>query len=318
MEKQRIVVAIGGNALQSDTHDASAQSQLAFARETARPIGDLIAEGHEIIIVHGNGPQVGQILSVFEKTSDMPVMPLPESVAMSQGYIGYHLQQAIGDEARRRGFNKNVVTVLTQVKIDRNDETLGHPTKPIGSFYSREDAEELARQNGFVMIEDAGRGWRRVVDSPKPVEIVESDAIRSLIEEGHVVIASGGGGVPVNIQDNGQLHGVAAVIDKDWAAERLAELLNADYLIILTGVDRVAINYRKSNQRELGVVTSSEAKQYVREGQFEPGSMLPKVSAAIRFVESKPGRRALITSIDKAKEAMLGTTGTTFVTTIAP
>lgn len=308
----RIVVALGGNALQADPKNISAEGQLESARLTAKAIVRLIKEGHQVIVSHGNGPQVGQIISTYEtaaKINGSPVMPLPECGGMSQGYIGYHLQQAIGDEMRRNRLNKYVATVITQVVVDRDDPAFSNPTKPIGSFFTKEEAEKLAKENGYIMKEDAGRGYRRVVPSPMPQKIVEDDIIRTLSKAGHVVISCGGGGVPV-IEEDGGLKGVAAVIDKDLASEKLAELIDADILLILTAVEKVSVNYKKPDQRDLDQMSVEEAEIYIEEGQFAPGSMLPKVQAAVMFAKSRSYRKAIITSLEKAEDAMEGKTGT--------
>lgn len=313
MKKDRVVIALGGNALQADPKDTTAESQLITAKATAKPLVDLIEEGHELIIAHGNGPQVGQIVATYEAAAGVPTMPFPECGAMSQGYIGYHLQQAIREEMLRRGIHKSVAAVITQVIVDKNDPGFKNPTKPVGSFFSAEEAKKLQEEKGYIMKEDAGRGWRRVVASPEPVDVVEAPMIKTLVDAGHVVITVGGGGVPVIDKGNGVLEGVPAVIDKDFASEKIAEILDADYLIILTAVEKVAIHFNKPNQKELDRMTIAEAKQYIEEGHFAPGSMLPKVKAAMKFVESKPGRKALITSLEKAKEGIEGKTGTVIV-----
>ncbi|SES94754.1 carbamate kinase [Natronincola peptidivorans] len=314
LQKNRIVVALGGNALQADPKDTRAESQLITAKETAKPIVDLIAEGHEVIIAHGNGPQVGQLIATYEAAAqsneNIPVMPFPECGAMSQGYIGYHLQQAIREEMFNRGLEKNIATIVTQVVVDKKDEGFQNPTKPVGSFFSEEEAKVLIKEKGYTMKEDAGRGWRRVVASPEPVDVVEAPIVKTLVEAGHVVITVGGGGVPVIDEGKGILKGVPAVIDKDFASEKIAEMLEADYLIILTAVEKVAIHFNTPQQQELSEITVTEAKQYIEEGHFAPGSMLPKVKAAMKFVESKAGRRSLITSLEKAKEGIEGKTGT--------
>lgn len=310
MKKDRVVIALGGNALQADPKDTTAQAQLITAKETAKPLVDLIEDGHELIIAHGNGPQVGQIVATYEAAAGVPTMPFPECGAMSQGYIGYHLQQAIREEMLRRGVQKNVAAVVTQVVVDKEDPGFKNPTKPVGSFFSAEEAQFLQKEKGYVMKEDAGRGWRRVVASPEPVDVVEAPIVKTLVDAGHVVITVGGGGVPVIDKGNGVLEGVAAVIDKDFASEKIAEILDADYLIILTAVEKVSINFNKPNQKDLDRMTIAEAQQYIEEGHFAPGSMLPKVKAAMKFVASKPGRKALITSLEKAKEGIEGKTGT--------
>ncbi|SNS79105.1 carbamate kinase [Anaerovirgula multivorans] len=313
-QKTRIVLALGGNALQADSKDTRAESQLVTAKETAKPIVDLIQEGHEVIIAHGNGPQVGQMIATYETAAqanaNIPVMPFPECGAMSQGYIGYHLQQAIRQEMIARGMEKNVATIVTQVVVDKSDPGFRNPTKPVGSFFTEEDAKKLMAEKGYTMKEDAGRGWRRVVASPEPIDVVEAPIVKTLVEAGHVVITVGGGGVPVINTGKGVLEGVPAVIDKDFASEKIAEMLDADYLIILTAVEKVAIHFNSPQQKELDTMTVKEAQQYIGEGHFAPGSMLPKVKAALKFVESKDGRRALITSLEKAKEGIAGKTGT--------
>lgn len=296
----RILIALGGNALGN-----SPQDQLKIAKESAKPIVDLIEKGHEIIIAHGNGPQVGMINSMMEEVN----MPFPESVAMSQGYIGYHLQNGILEELNRRKLDKPVVTLISQVVVDENDEAFKNSTKPIGKFYSKEEAEKLEREKGYKMVEDSGRGYRRVVASPKPIDIVEKEAVKALIEKGHIVITVGGGGIPV-IKKGLGYEGVDGVIDKDLASEKLAELIDADYLFILTAVDRVAINFGKENQRDLEKMSVDEVYKYIEEKQFAPGSMLPKVLAAVEFVKSKEGRRAIIGSLDKAEDALNGASGT--------
>ncbi len=313
----RIVIALGGNALQANPKDISAEAQLVTAHETSKAIVDLIEEGHEVIVAHGNGPQVGQIVSTYEASASLneknPVMPFPECGAMSQGYIGYHLQQAIREEMKKRGLNKEIATVITQVVVDEKDEGFKNPTKPVGSFFTEEQAKKLMQEKGYVMKEDANRGWRRVVPSPLPVAVVEEKIINTLVDAGHVVITVGGGGIPVIDRGNGKLQGVAAVIDKDFASEKIAEILNADKLIILTAVEKVSINYGKENQQDLSKMTISEAEKYIEEGHFASGSMLPKVKAAMMFVNSKEGRESIITSLEKAREAIEGSNGTRII-----
>ncbi len=306
---QRIVVALGGNALGKNLTE-----QFQAVRVTSAAIADLIAGGNQVIIAHGNGPQVGMIQSAMaELTRSDPQKyipcPLSVCVAMSQGYIGYDLQNALQEALAARGICKAVSTVLTQVEVDPQDPAFQHPTKPIGSFMSREEAQRLAAEHGYDVMEDAGRGYRRVVASPQPKAIVELGSIRALAEAGHVVVACGGGGIPV-FREGNRLKGAAAVIDKDFAAELLAESLDADLLIILTAVEQVAVNYRKENERWLSALTPEEAEQYIAQGQFAPGSMLPKVQAAVRFARSAPGRTALITELQKAKDGIAGKTGT--------
>ena len=305
---KRIVIALGGNALGN-----TAAQQLELVSLTAKPIVDLIAAGNEVIIAHGNGPQVGMInlglSTAAEAGAIKSDMPFPECGAMSQGYIGYHLQNAIGNELTARGLRKDVATVVTQVLVDENDPAFQHPTKPIGSFYDKVAADRIMAQRGCTMVEDAGRGWRQVVPSPKPVDVIEKNTVRALVDSGTVVITVGGGGIPV-VRRSGRLVGTPAVIDKDFASAKLAELLNADMLIILTAVEKVAINFGKPDQKNLDELTPEEARKYMAEGQFAPGSMLPKVEAAVKFAESKPGRTALITLLEKAKDGIEGKTGT--------
>lgn len=313
----RIVVALGGNALQANPKDVSAEAQLETCHMTAKAIVDLIEDGNEVIIAHGNGPQVGQIVATYEASNSIdpskPVMPFPECGAMSQGYIGYHLQQAIRQEMRGRGLNKSIAAIVTQVVVDKDDPGFKNPTKPVGSFFTEEQAAKLKAEKGYVMKEDAGRGWRRVVASPMPVAVVEEPVIRTLVDAGHVVITVGGGGVPVIQKEDGSLEGVPAVIDKDLASEKIAELLDADELVILTAVEQIAINFNKPDQKNLANMTCQEAYAYMEEGHFAPGSMLPKVKAAVMFAESRKGRKAIVTSLEKAKEAIKGKTGTTIV-----
>ena len=311
----RIVVALGGNALQANPNDKSAESQLKTCIETSRPIVDLIEDGHEVIIAHGNGPQIGQIVGAYETAASVngknTIMPFSECGAMSQGYIGYQLQQAIREEIKKRGINKEVATVITQVVVDENDPAFKNPTKPVGSFFTEEQAKKLMSEKGYIMKEDANRGWRRVVPSPLPKTVVEEPIIKTLVNAGHVVITVGGGGIPVVEKENDKLEGVPAVIDKDFASEKIAELLDADTLIILTAVEQVSINFGKPNQKNISKMTVDDVNRYIEEGHFAPGSMLPKVKAAVKFVETKPDRKAVITSLQKAKEAIKGLAGTT-------
>ena len=305
---KRIVIALGGNALGSTPYE-----QLSLVTETAKPIVDLIAQGNEVVIAHGNGPQVGMInlglATAAEAKAIKSDMPFPECGAMSQGYIGYHLQNAIGNELAARGMAKDVATVVTQVLVEESDPAFQHPTKPVGAFYDRETADRIAAEKGYTMVEDAGRGYRQVVPSPKPVDVIEKNTVKALVGSGTVVITVGGGGIPV-VRREGRLVGVPAVIDKDFASAKLAELLDADLLVILTAVEKVAINFGKPDQRGLDALTPAEAREYIAQGQFAPGSMLPKVEAAVRFAESKPGRAALITLLEKAKDGIEGRTGT--------
>lgn len=305
---KRIVIALGGNALGS-----TAAEQLALVSKTAKAIVDLIAEGNEVVIAHGNGPQVGMInlgLSTAAEAGAIKAdMPFPECGAMSEGYIGYHLQQAIGNELTARGIRKPVATIVTQTVVSQDDPAFQNPTKPVGAFYDKETADRIAAEKGYTMVEDAGRGYRQVVPSPKPFDIVEAESIKALFNAGHVVIAVGGGGIPVVCKD-GKLCGTPAVIDKDFGSELLAELLDADVLVILTAVEQVAINFNKPDQKGLDDLTPAQAKVYMDENQFAKGSMLPKVQAAVKFAESKAGRTALITLLEKAKDGIEGKTGT--------
>ena len=307
----RIVIALGGNAL-----GKTPKEQILKAKNTAKAVVPLILAGNETIICHGNGPQVGMIKLAFEKgaaAGDTPSMPMAECTAMSQGYIGYHLQQAIDAELVAQGDDTTpVITMLTQVVVDEHDPAFENPTKPIGDFYDEATARRIMAETGDVYKEDAGRGWRRVVASPMPVSIYEHVSLNLLLSGGQVVIAGGGGGIPV-VKTRDGYKGIAAVVDKDFTAEKLAEMVDADILFILTAVDRVAINFGKPNQRELETISPAQAKQYAGEGHFAPGSMLPKVQAAIRFAESKPGRRALIGALEKAQPALEGKSGTAVV-----
>lgn len=309
---KKIVIALGGNALQEAGKPATAEAQLEVVEKTSEYIADIIGEGYKVIIAHGNGPQVGRIVLQNEYATPVsPAMPFDVCGAMSQGYIGYHIQQGLTKVLRSCGNKSEVATVVTQVLVDRNDPKFKNPSKPIGPFYTEEEAKKIADEKGYVMKEDAGRGWRRVVASPMPVEIEELSAVKCLVDNGFVVVTVGGGGIPVIRNDKGELEGTAAVIDKDLASEKLAEDLDADALVILTAVEKVSINYKKSDQKDLDKLTVSEARKYMAEGQFAPGSMLPKVEAAVKFVESKPGRITIITSLDKAVEALEGKAGTT-------
>ncbi|MDO4552578.1 MAG: carbamate kinase [Bacillota bacterium] len=309
-KSQRIVIALGGNALQSGGGRITAEDQLAVVRQTCRHIAEITCMGHEIAIVHGNGPQVGRILLATETAKDItPPMPFDVCGAMSQGYIGYHIQQSLKYALNLKNKNVPVVTVATQMVVEEADPAFQNPTKPIGPFYTEEEARALEAEKGYVMREDAGRGWRRVVASPLPRKIVEIDAVKRLWDS-TIVITCGGGGIPVLERPDGTLEGVAAVIDKDFAAELLAEQVEADILMILTEVEKVAINFNKPDQKDLSVLNLSDAARYAAEGHFAPGSMLPKVEAAMKFVRSNPTKRAIITSLDKSLEALEGTAGT--------
>lgn len=306
----KIVIALGGNALQSKNSAPTAEGQLEVVKNTCERIADICSQGYEVAIVHGNGPQVGRILLASETAKDVtPAMPFDVCGAMSQGYIGYHIQQALRYALNVRNINYPVLTVATQMIVDEKDPGFTNPTKPIGPFYTEEEAKALQEEKGYTMKEDAGRGWRRVVASPIPKKIVEIEAIKNLWDSS-IVISCGGGGIPVVEKMNGTLEGVAAVIDKDFAAELLAEQVDADTLMILTEVEKVAINWGKPDQKNLDHMSLAEAAQYVEEGQFAPGSMLPKVEAAMKFARTYPNKKAIITSLDKAIDALEGKTGT--------
>lgn len=301
-----IVIALGGNAL-----GKSPKEQLELVKETAKSIVDLVEEGNNVVVSHGNGPQVGMINLAMEeshKNINSPEMPFAECGAMSQGYIGYHLQQSIQKELAKRNINKNCATIITQVEVDKNDRAFENPTKPIGSFYTEEEAKAISEEKGYVMKEDAGRGYRRVVASPKPIKIVEIMTIHDLIEKGNIVIACGGGGIPV-VKGKDGYEGVDAVIDKDRTSARLALELNADVLLILTAVDQVYINYKQENEQGLSSLTIEEAMDLIKNKEVAEGSMLPKVEACCEFAKDSNGY-ALITSLEKAKAALAGQTGT--------
>jgi carbamate kinase len=316
MEKKnsKVVIALGGNALMEAGSSPAAEAQLEVVKKTCERLADMSCNGYEMAIVHGNGPQVGRIVLSQEVASresgDLPAMPFDVCGAMSQGYIGYQIQQCLRDALRNRNKNVPVVTILTQVIVDAKDPAFGNPTKPIGPHYSEEEARNIMSEKGYRMKEDSGRGWRRVVPSPVPRRIAEIDSIKRLWDS-TIVITAGGGGIPVIENMDGSLTGVAAVIDKDLAAERLAEDMETDYLLILTEVDKVSINYKKKDQKDLSRLTVHEAIKYMEEGHFAPGSMLPKVMAAIKFARRFPGKKAIITSLGKAVEALEGSEGTT-------
>ncbi|MGL6104939.1 carbamate kinase [Romboutsia sp.] len=306
---KKLVIALGGNALGNN-----AEEQLELVKQTAKTIVDLSEEGYSVIVGHGNGPQVGMINLAMDfaanNGANTPSMPFAECGSMSQGYIGYHLQQSIKNELNKRNLNKNVATVVTQVVVDETDEAFKHLTKPVGMFYTKDQADLIAKEKGYTFVEDSGRGYRRVVASPKPQKIVELETIKQLVDNGTIVITVGGGGIPVVEENDGTLYGVAAVIDKDKSSARLAKDLDAQMLVILTAVERVCINFNKPNQEELKNINLKEASKYIEEGHFAKGSMLPKVEACVDFVEKATNGNALITSLEKAKEALHGETGT--------
>ncbi len=309
----KVVVALGGNALQEAGSPPTAEAQLAVVKKTCEYLADISCKGYEMAIVHGNGPQVGNI-TLSQETAEkvnprLPAMPFDVCGAMSQGYIGYQIQQCLRDALRNRNRNVPVVTLVTQVIVDEHDKAFQNPTKPIGPFYTEEEAQKIAEEKGYTMKEDAGRGWRRVVASPTPKRIAEIDSVKRLWDS-TIVVTAGGGGIPVIENLDGSLTGVPAVIDKDLAAERLAEDMETDSLLILTEVDKVSLNFNKPNQRELSRMTVAEAIKDIEEGHFAPGSMLPKVMAAIKFARRFPGKKAIITSLYKAVEALDGKEGT--------
>lgn len=309
-QAKRLVVALGGNALEEKGLPATAESQLEVVKKTVEYLADLSVKGYELAIAHGNGPQVGRIVLASEAAANVtPSMPFDVCGAMSQGYIGYHIQQALRQALHKRGKNTPVVSLVTQVVVDKDDPAFQKPTKPIGPFYTEEEAKRLEAEKGYTVKEDAGRGWRRVVASPMPKKIVEISAVKELFDT-TIVITVGGGGIPVIEKEDGSLEGVAAVIDKDLAAERLAEDIDADILMILTEVEKVSLNFKKPDQKDLDAMTVAEAEKYIEEGHFAPGSMLPKVQAAVKFAKSKPGKKAIITSLYKAVDAVEGKAGT--------
>ncbi|GFG48459.1 carbamate kinase [Streptococcus canis] len=314
MTKQKIVVALGGNAILST--DASAKAQQEALVSTSKSLVKLIKEGHEVIVTHGNGPQVGNLLlqQAAADSEKNPAMPLDTCVAMTEGSIGFWLVNALDNELQVQGIQKEVAAVVTQVIVDAKDPAFENPTKPIGPFLTEEDAKKQMAESKASFKEDAGRGWRKVVPSPKPVGIKEANVIRSLVDSGVVVISAGGGGVPV-VEDatSKTLTGVEAVIDKDFASQTLSELVDADLFIVLTGVDNVYINFNKPDQTKLEEVTVSQMKEYITQGQFAPGSMLPKVEAAIAFVENKPNAKAIITSLENIDNVLSANAGTQII-----
>lgn len=307
---KKVIIALGGNALQDSNTPATAEAQLEVIKKTCKVIADIKCTfEYELAIVHGNGPQVGRILLASESASNItPALPFDVCGAMSEGYIGYHIQQSLTRALAERGRKLPVVSLITQVLVDENDPALENPTKPIGPFYTKEEAEEITGLKGYIMKEDSGRGFRRVVPSPNPKKIIEIDCIKDLWDR-TIVIAAGGGGIPV-IEKDGVLKGITAVIDKDLAAEKLAEEIDADILLILTEVEQVSLNFNKPNQKSLSQITTKEADQYIEDGHFAPGSMLPKIIAAKKFANSGKNKKAIITSLFKAVEALEGKTGT--------
>lgn len=304
----KIVIALGGNAL-----GKTPEEQLKLVKETANTIVDLISEGNDVVVTHGNGPQVGMINLAMDFSAShdagTPAMPFAECGAMSQGYIGYHLQQSIENELLKRGIKKRCATVITQVEVDENDKAFNNPTKPVGMFYSKEEADKLAHEKGYQFVEDAGRGYRRVVPSPEPLNIVEMETIKRLLNMGNVVIAVGGGGVPV-IKSKSGYRGIDAVIDKDFSSARLAIELKADMLLILTAVDKVCIKYNTPECISLDTLNMTEADKYITDNEFAKGSMLPKIKACMMFVNNRKSKKAVITSLLSAKDAINGKNGT--------
>ncbi len=306
----RIVIALGGNALGKDPHE-----QLKLLESVAKIIVSLVKQGNQIVLTHGNGPQVGQILLAMDYSANgevkTPDMPFAECGSMSQGYIGYQLQQCLQDELERQKIKKDCATLITQVLVDPNDSAFQNPSKPIGMFYSKEEADKIISEKGYTFVEDAGRGYRRVVPSPKPIDIIEKNVIKQLVENDTIVIACGGGGIPVIKTDKIELlEGVAAVIDKDRSAALLAKEIGADMLLILTAVDKVCLNYNTDSEQQLDELTVSEANKYIESGHFAKGSMLPKIEACIDFVRGDKSKKAIIGSLEKASEAITGNSGT--------
>ncbi len=308
--KKLLVIALGGNAL-----GITPEKQLELVKNTAKSIVDLVEEGYNIVLTHGNGPQVGMInlaMQFSATENETPDMPFAECGAMSQGYIGYHLQQSIQMELTKRHIRRNCVTLITQVLVDSKDKAFKNPTKPIGAFYTKEEAKELITKNNYIMKEDAGRGYRRVIASPEPLKIIEGKTIKELLQKNSIVIAAGGGGIPV-IQKYNRLHGIDAVIDKDKTSARLALDLKADIFLVLTAVEKVCLNYNTPEEKKLDILTIKEAKEYIKQNEFKEGSMLPKVEACLTFVSHRRNGQAIITSLNKAKEALLGKTGTLII-----
>jgi len=308
---QKVLVALGGNAILKHEEKGTAEDQFENVRRTCRYLAKLIKEGCRLAITHGNGPQVGDILLKNERSKDiLPPMPLDVCGAQSQGMIGYMLQQSMRNELAEAGLGNPVVSLITQTIVDEKDEAFENPMKPIGPFYLVSDAKKLRSEKGWSMIEDSGRGYRRVVPSPRPKQIVEKEIIRTLFESGSIVIAAGGGGIPTIVRSDGSLKGVEAVIDKDLAAQVFASDINTEILLMLTDVERVSLNYGKPSQIELDELTVEQAKRFMEEGHFAPGSMAPKVEASIKFVEAG-GEKAVISSLEMGQKALRGEAGTT-------
>lgn len=310
---KKIVIALGGNAILVD--DPSEAAQKATLKETSKYLVNLVKEGHKLIITHGNGPQVGNLLlqQLAGESKNNPAMPLDTCVGMTQGSIGYWLQNALSNELLRNGINKTVVSLVTQVVVDPSDKGFENPSKPIGPFYTETEAKKSAEEDGRIYKEDSGRGWRRVVPSPMPMDIVEKDAISSMLSQDVIVIAGGGGGIPVVKEEDGTLKGIECVIDKDFASAKISEIVDADLFVILTGVSYVAINYNKPGQRNLKNINLNELKKLKEQGHFAPGSMLPKVEAAIKFIEANPRKKAIITSLENLPNIMGENPGTVIV-----
>ncbi len=305
----KIVIALGGNALGTNPKE-----QLLLLENVAKIIVNLVKDGNKIVLTHGNGPQVGQILLAMEYSSNSevktPAMPFAECGSMSQGYIGYQLQQCIQNELKRQNIVKNCATLITQVQVDPNDSAFQNPTKPIGMFYSKEEAIKIEEEKGYQFVEDSGRGYRRVVPSPKPISIIEKAVIKQLIDDDNIVIAVGGGGIPVIANNDNKLEGIEAVIDKDRSAALLAREINADILLILTAVEKVYLNFNTDKQIALDTITTDEVDKYISEGHFAKGSMLPKIEACKDFINDSTDKIAIISSLEKASEAIKGNTGT--------
>jgi carbamate kinase len=308
----KIVIALGGNAL-----GKTPEEQLELVKETAKQIVKIVEAGHEVVVVHGNGPQVGMINLAFDNSyqneAGTPLMPFAECGAMSQGYIGYHLQQTITDELNNKKIDKECVTIITQVQVDPKDRAFKNPTKPVGMFYTKEQAMQIEKEKGYTFVEDSGRGYRRVVPSPRPIDIVEKEVIREMIRDGHIVITCGGGGIPVRMDKKDGYEGVDAVIDKDFAACKLAKVIEADVLLILTAVSKVSIRFNTPEQKDLDVVTLEEAREYIKNGEFGKGSMLPKVEACMDFVETSENGVAIISALKDGIRALNNETGTRIV-----